>query len=304
MTFCGQCGLQLAPGETRCPRCGTLVEPEFHMTNAPGPAEVREANAPTTQSPSLLGRQPQSSMGSSMQPSQQKLVLPSMPDNTHDQGYAIQSAYDATMRQPGAPGTQMRNSYPSYTQSPAGFRQGNRQYQDYQQYPVQHDSDTHIAKGRTTALVLILLGLLFILIALVLFILQHNGTLAHNNNTTSNSVTTTAPVTQRARVLIQNYYAHINSHAYREAYQLWKPGANKQDFVSFKNGFQNTLKDHLTINDVAEQGDGTIKVSVTVDATETTHNTGTHYSTYQGYYIVEPQSNGTVEIINGILNPA
>src|SRR5436305_909560 len=26
MIFCGQCGLQQAPGATRCPRCGTAVE--------------------------------------------------------------------------------------------------------------------------------------------------------------------------------------------------------------------------------------------------------------------------------------
>ncbi len=321
MTFCGQCGLQLASGETRCPRCGTLVEPDFHMTNPTRPAGAYEPNAPTTQSPSLLGRQPQPPIGPSTQQSQQKLVLPSMPDSTHNQGYATQSAYDATMRQQGAPGVPMmnsypnyqpqnggsytppRNSYPSYTQPPAGFQQGSGQYQGYPQRPVQHDATTHTAKGRTTALILILLGLLFILIALVLFILQHNGTLASGSNATG-GITTTAPVTQRARALIQSYYAHINNHAYREAYQLWKPGANKQSFVSFRNGFQNTVKDQLTVNDIAEQGDGTVKVSVTVDATETSPNAGTQYSTYQGYYIVEPQSNGSLEIINGILNPA
>ena len=87
-----------------------------------------------------------------------------------------------------------------------------------------------------------------------------------------------------------------------EAYQLWKSGANKQSFASFRDGFQNTLRDRLTINDIAEQGDGTVKVSVTVDATETTPNAGTKYTTYQGYYVVEPQSNGSVAIINGILN--
>jgi hypothetical protein len=321
MTFCGQCGLQLASGEMRCPRCGTLVEPDFPMTNPARPAEAYEANAPTTQSPSLLGRQPQPPLGPPMQPSQQKLVLPSMPDNTHNQGYTTQGAYDATIRQPGAPGTQMRTSspgyqpqtggnytpprtsYPGYTQPPAGFQQGGSQYQDYQQHPVQHNTGAPTSKGRTMALVLILLGLLFILVALVLFILQHNGTLAHSSITTGSS-TTTVPVTQRARTLIESYYTHINSHAYREAYQLWKPGANKQSFVSFKNGFQNTVRDHLTINDIVEQGDGTVKVSVTVDATETTPNAGTRYSTYQGYYIVEPQSNGSLEIINGILNPA
>ena len=26
MIFCGQCGLQLAAGTTRCPRCGATVE--------------------------------------------------------------------------------------------------------------------------------------------------------------------------------------------------------------------------------------------------------------------------------------
>ena len=28
MTFCGQCGLQLAANDRRCPRCGAVVEPE------------------------------------------------------------------------------------------------------------------------------------------------------------------------------------------------------------------------------------------------------------------------------------
>jgi hypothetical protein len=314
MTFCGQCGLQLPSGETRCPRCGTLVEPDIHMTNPPRPADAYESNAPTTQSPSLLGRQPQPSVGQPMQPGQQKLVLPPIPDNIPNQGYTTQGAYDATMRQQGMPNATMRNSYPgyppqtssnytptrnsypSYTQPPAAFQQGSGQYQG------QYNPGTPNTKGRTTALVLILLGLLFILIALVLFILQHNGTLASGNNSTSNSATTTAPVTQRARTLIQRYYDHINKRAFMEAYQLWKSGANKQSFASFRDGFQNTLRDRLTINDIAEQGDGTVKVSVTVDATETTPNAGTRYTTYQGYYIVEPQPNGSVAIINGILN--
>src|SRR5436309_12505414 len=29
MSFCGQCGLQLVPGSTTCPRCGSVTEPDL-----------------------------------------------------------------------------------------------------------------------------------------------------------------------------------------------------------------------------------------------------------------------------------
>ena len=54
MLFCGQCGLQLAPGSTACPRCGTVTQPTLPPLDNP------HSEDPTMQSdPRLPLQQPQ-----------------------------------------------------------------------------------------------------------------------------------------------------------------------------------------------------------------------------------------------------
>src|SRR5712691_11609362 len=56
MVFCGQCGYQLAPGNTLCPRCGAPVEPDLILDD-PEPDNPTVAsgliNAPTSAQPNI-----------------------------------------------------------------------------------------------------------------------------------------------------------------------------------------------------------------------------------------------------------
>ncbi|GCE03316.1 zinc ribbon domain-containing protein [Dictyobacter aurantiacus] len=215
MIFCGQCGLQLAPGSTRCPRCGATVE----ETGAGGTGGELHTDDATVATPSLLAQnqlpsQPQSG-------GQQPLILrpgASAPGNNNT--YGTQTPYDATSMMDATSQTQSPprgNSYPgyppqsgpaypsqsgpnyapvpqsgsnygtqnvyppeytthgassygsgmSYPQQPMGYPQATNQYQ------LQQDEHAmRAARGRTTGLILVLCGLIFILTAVVLFALQ------------------------------------------------------------------------------------------------------------------------------------
>lgn len=211
MVFCGQCGQQMAPGTTRCPRCGAAVENGQSGQNY----DVTGSNDQTVESQSFFAPQPQQaarpySGGSTANlgghPSQggpQPIML-----RGADQNYGTQNAYDATSMmdahtnmggyppsQPGLSGMQQpmgrgyqasqssfanapqsggQYSYPGFAQPQGSFTpQGNMAYQQGQ--PAENSTTTSATtRGRTTALVTILVGMLFILVAMVLFIMQFN----------------------------------------------------------------------------------------------------------------------------------
>ena len=208
MLFCGQCGLQLNAGDKQCPRCGAPVEP-----GAPQEDAYVQPDAPTMASPSLLGQMqplppaiPDQAGGDP-----QKLIL--RPDqNTDNSNYGTQDMYEATRRVelpeqgygPTTPGTPSRpesgpsyptnapqtqysqnrgdyppqNMYAQYPQSGSNYGPSGASYpgpQGYQPYPAQERRIAQNARGRTTALVIILLGLLLILVAMTLFILERNS---------------------------------------------------------------------------------------------------------------------------------
>lgn len=212
MIFCGQCGLQLAPGSTRCPRCGATVE----ETGAGGTGGELHSDDATVATPSLLG---QNQLPSPSQPGGSKpLILrpgSSAPGNANNYGagmsYDATSMMDATSQTQSPPmgnsyagyppqsgpayppqseanypsqsgvnyGTQ--NVYPpeftthgagsygsgmSYPQQPMGYPQAPNQYQQQDEHAIR------AARGRTTGLILVLCGLIFILTAVVLFAIQ------------------------------------------------------------------------------------------------------------------------------------
>ena len=205
MIFCGQCGLQLAPGSTRCPRCGATLEEtgantggEFHADDA------------TVATPSLLNRNPPTSQTPA---GQKPLILrpgtSGAQTNINDYGTNAPLDYEATsMMEQANPNTaqQMGNSYPGYpTQSGgnyppqnmypgSGTTHGGGSYGTGMSYPnmppqqmdmgysqphaqnqyqqQQAEQAARAARGRTTGLILVLCGLIFILTAVVLFALQ------------------------------------------------------------------------------------------------------------------------------------
>ncbi len=115
---------------------------------------------------------------------------------------------------------------------------------------------------------------------------------------TPQTTPTTEP-TQQAQATIQQYYADINSQDYQDAYNLWV--SYPDTYNNFKQGFAHTHHDAITLGETIVQTDGTIQVNLTVQATEDATGGGTHVSTYQGYYTVGQQADGSWKIINGQL---
>src|SRR5579875_2441136 len=135
MFFCGQCGFQVAPGMTRCPRCGAAVD----TTNA-GPVGDLHSDDPTVASPSFSPSQ----TGMHTQRDQRRLVLP--PESADDYGAPTVFGSATHMDTP---------AYPTYGGTPPGGQNyptmGGQPYQ--QNYAGQAQQDqTARNRGRTTGL--------------------------------------------------------------------------------------------------------------------------------------------------------
>jgi hypothetical protein len=193
MVFCGKCGFQLTSGNITCPRCGTPTEVESDIEDA-------QTDSPTLASSSNFGINQSypstQATGSPGRPvEQQPLILGS---NRDQYGSLEQMANDPTSMMgtqiAGMPGqATVRPTYPGYEpQSAASYQQQSVSYSGYGMQggtthqpdgPLPADAESVRAKGRVFALLLILIGLLFILGAMVLFILTHNA-----SNSTSSSI--------------------------------------------------------------------------------------------------------------------
>jgi hypothetical protein len=212
MFFCGQCGLQLNASDKQCPRCGTPVEAGAGVTQEDAYAQP---DAPTMASPSLLGQMQAPATPPDRAGDPQKLVLrPDQNTGNPNSNYGTQGMYEATRRvelpeqgygtpapgapssypvtgpgQPGDPQAQYsqnrggyppQNMYAEYPQSGSNYIPQGASYpspgpQGYQPYPAQERPKAQNARGRTAALLTILLGLLFILVAMTLFLLERNN---------------------------------------------------------------------------------------------------------------------------------
>jgi hypothetical protein len=300
MAFCGQCGLQLPPGKTACPRCGTPTEPEFDLV-----AEDPRANDPTLAALSSYEPDYLRTVEAPVSPQQQKLVL--RPDgNGHNfstqaandptnmmsvqghAGYQDYPAYDQrTPILPAHPNIDI--AYPSYTPQTSQIDKG---YQpvagQYGSLPAQVQARK--GKGRTLALLLILLGLLVILGALTVFVLKQNGLLGGNSMSPS----------QQAQAVITQYYNDINQQNYHSAYGLWAINSQHpaQPYDQFVAGYAHTRHDDITFDKITPLANGTVRVAITVLASEeNTPGTVTQH-TYKGDYTVG-QQNGVWKILNG-----
>ncbi|MBA2393376.1 MAG: hypothetical protein H0V70_11610, partial [Ktedonobacteraceae bacterium] len=63
-----------------------------------------------------------------------------------------------------------------------------------------------------------------------------------------------------------------------------------------------TQHDYITLGDAIPQTDGTVQVNLTLQATEDVTGGGTQVNTYQGYYTVGQQADGSWKIIYGQLS--
>lgn len=297
MVFCGQCGLQLPPGKTACPRCGTPTEPEFDLV-----AEDPHENDPTLAALSSYEPDYQRTVGAPASPQQQKLVL-RPDDNGHNfntqaasdstsmmspQGHWGYPAYDQhTPILPAQPNIDI--AYPSSTPQTSHIDKGYQSVaSQYGNIPAQ--APARKGRGRTVALLLILFGLLVILGALTLFVLKQNGLLGGSPTPTPS---------QQAQALISQYYNDINQQDYRSAYNLRTDIRHTPtSYNHFVAGYAHTRHDDITFDKITPLANGTVRISITILASEeNTPGTVTQH-TYQGYYIVG-QQNGVWKILNG-----
>jgi hypothetical protein len=328
MIFCGQCGLQLPPGASRCPRCGTPVEgdtavEDFYMDDPtvasfpygphtpPQPDIYGQAGTPAPNNPQklMLGVDKQSTLE------------PNAPTNRVDASrYNRRSAGSAqppsspnadTFRTPPVGG----GNFPTQEASYPGYRPQSNYSSQEAPYPVvppgntayaspsspyhytQSPISSQKARGRVAALLIILFGLLLILGAMVIFALKQNGLISGTGG--ANSTVTTLTLQERAKALIERYYNDVNNKNYRNAYNLWKDDPQRPSFATFSQGYAHTRHDDITIDNVTTLSDGTVQVFVTLRATEdASSGTGTQTSLYRGYYIIGPQ-NGVLKILSG-----
>src|SRR5437868_3825710 len=181
MIFCGQCGLQLAPVTTHCPRCGATVDESNIQATDMHSDDATMASLSTRNPTGLPPASPP-----------QQLIL--RPGDRND--YGSQVAYDATSRMEapnyGTPMPQNPNvgstygsnypqqsgsSYPDFTRGPATYGGA---YPMGTQQVFQQPYMPGTNKVRVTALVLVTLGFLLLLIAIILFVLQHNNAIAES----------------------------------------------------------------------------------------------------------------------------
>ena len=282
MVFCGHCGYQLHPGNTACPRCGTPTEPitalDDSEADSPTIASQSMLNAPQALPPQqpLILRSPDGSFGTvEQQGAINRVSAPGFPD--------IAPGYNPNVRTP-YPGLAQGASHPGLTSqggvdtSMPGF------------YGTTPETRRAGGRGRNIVLLLILFVLLLAsgAIAVYLFIIR--------------PATTPPTASQQAQTVLQQFYDNINNRDYQGAYNLlghmFQQG---QSYSNFAGGFTHTQHDNITFDSITPLADGTVKVTITVNATEdAASGSGVQHSVYKGSYVVG-QENGAWKILSGNL---
>ena len=327
MVFCGQCGLNLPPGTARCPRCGTVAD-----TTPDAGVDTFPTDAPTIES-RLYAQHPQANVYTdapypsvpSTPPEQQKLILHA--SNNDNYGYGLSGDNEPTSVLDNADyRTQQQHtpvnfqSTPSYSSEShnAGYpAQANNIYNNGNYAQANYAYSENISPGgappagypptpltqqkkRSTLPILLALLALFLIVGVsTFFVVEKFHLLSNIGSGTNNGSSTPLSPVEHAKRVVQRYYADVNSKNYQEAYSLWKWDANAPSFATYKSGYANTEHDELTIGNTTRLGDGTVKVALTIVATERVAG-GVHYHTYAGYYIVG-QNGGAWKILRGVL---
>ena len=312
MVFCGQCGLQLAPESTTCPRCGSVTEPDLSIEDPHlnDPTIVTSFSAPQTPQPHVPDVQHPPISQAPQQP--QRLVL--RPDS--NPGYHTPAPYEPTsmMTTPVSPPNQQAydeyspqsgGTYPTQPAPYSGSAFPNNA--GYQSLPGQFGSGEPLPSkrsrgGRIAALLTILVILLLLLGASAALALNPSLLKGFFGGPTPTPIVTPTVLTasDHARAVMNNYYNDINTQNYQGAYNLWGNDFQSTHKLSdFEAGYAHTHHDDLTINSLTPLADGTISADITIKATEDdSTGTGTVISVYHGIYIVG-QENGVWKILSG-----
>jgi hypothetical protein len=301
MAFCGQCGLLLNTNTTKCPRCGTVTDFDIAMPGAPA-----EDNSATiiAQTNNLQPGNARSMPYTPPPPDATRVTYSTTPG-----GNVPQSGSNYMI--PGAP------PYRGSNQAPGMYQPGVFPGTD-PGYPFQ--APIQPRKRRKWPIVLVIVLIVALMAVTVMFFAlgsnplaglfgptstptaqatQPAATVAATTQSAATPQTTTTVPTQQAQATIQKYYTDINAQDYQDAYYLWVN--NPDNYNHYVQGFAHTHHDAITLGDAIPQTDGTVQVNVTVQATEDAAGGGTKISTYQGYYTVGQQADGSWKIINGQL---
>ncbi len=190
MVFCGQCGYQLAPGDIICPHCGAQTE-AGSLSSDPGtdnPTEISHAIQPIPEPDPLHERVSQARLpiNKPRPPQQQsqpdRLILGPVYNHSEER---LANEPTAQMSAPTyAPQPQQAASGlygQNYNNYPQPY-QGQQVYQGQSQIHPQQAAAleqmlTAIRKGKMTALILVLFGLLALSAAVAILLLTLQGTI-------------------------------------------------------------------------------------------------------------------------------
>lgn len=159
MVFCGQCGYQLGPADTICPRCGAQAEADLSNVQP-------DTYHPTEASQAILGRP-----ASQFHPSAPQAPLFLGPVAANEQlANDTTTVMNSPMYAPPAYPPQAGSGLYGY---PAGYFP----YPDDGQQAAALQLLESSRRGKITSLLLILFGLLLLIAAILVFLLTQQGSI-------------------------------------------------------------------------------------------------------------------------------
>lgn len=311
MAFCGQCGFLLLPDAVSCPRCKSAVTSSWAAAdknaNVPtiisNPDKTEKAEKPSISKPDLVQEPNQSvdyktealrteqdqhtpipptiqhlpSAGYDAQPP----IAPPPPDTILQKDIAIPSTHNILHTN--------STSVIHETPNPVNAFSTAAAYPP----PVPPQKTKHWAMLLITLLILFLVGVIALIVGPDRIIQMVRGGFI-TPQTTPVSPTPTAQSSstpeQQAQSVVDRYYAAINSKDYQTAYNLWQN--YPESYQNFANGFGDTSHDDYTFGNVVQQSEGNVRVNITITATSISYQ----QTSYQGYYVVEQQQDGSWKI--------
>ncbi|MGH2508666.1 MAG: zinc ribbon domain-containing protein [Ktedonobacteraceae bacterium] len=177
MVFCGYCGYQLASGDTTCPRCGAEVPADLLIQDpeANNPTEMSQVvqDAPQSVLPPngyQQGRQPATAAP------QPIMLRSSAGNNAANDATTIMDALAYQRLQQYQPPQQAYPTYPTQAGTGSyGYNAAGQAYYPVGQSAVVAQILASSRKGKTVALLMILFGLLLLIAAIIVFLLNQQG---------------------------------------------------------------------------------------------------------------------------------
>jgi hypothetical protein len=193
MAFCGHCGYQLSKGDKACPQCGAETDLDLAEYTSPDPetrqpTEISHAildysQAPAApqnpgyqtrfptqqpQGPLVLGQSGSEQMSNEATTMMSAQMSAQLNSQANSQPYQPQQPYPGYQQPQMGPGTGFYN--------PGGYNPaaGYQQPQSAQSVTVERLLESS-RKGKTASLLLILLGLLLLIGAILIFLLNQQG---------------------------------------------------------------------------------------------------------------------------------